>query len=88
MTSTNATPEERLEAAREEGRRVLRDNPKRAAIYARLSKDRHKGKQGEGLSAERQVDVYRHTGDLRAVVQSLVEETRESVEQSARTYKV
>ena len=32
--------------------------------------------------------VYRHTGDLRAVVQSIVEETRESVEQSARTYKI
>src|SRR5437762_3566600 len=42
----------------------------------------------DGTSAERQVDVYRHTGDLRAVVQSVVEETRESVEQSARTYKV
>src|SRR6185436_12226189 len=42
----------------------------------------------DGTSAERQVDVYRHTGDLRAVVQSLVEETRESVEQSARAYRV
>ena len=42
----------------------------------------------DGTSAERQVDVYRHTGDLRAVVQSIVEETRESVEQSARTYHV
>jgi carboxylate-amine ligase len=42
----------------------------------------------DGTSAERQVDVYRHTGDLRAVVQSIVEETRESVEQSARAYKV
>ena len=42
----------------------------------------------DGTSAERQVDVYRHTGDLRAVVQAIVEETRESVEQSARTYKV
>ena len=42
----------------------------------------------DGTSAERQVDVYRHTGDLRAVVQSIVEETREGVEQSARTYKV
>jgi carboxylate-amine ligase len=42
----------------------------------------------DGTSAERQVDVYRHTGDLRAVVQSIVEETRESVEQSARTYRV
>jgi len=34
------------------------------------------------------VDVYRHTGDLRAVVQAIVEETRESVEQTARAYKV
>jgi carboxylate-amine ligase len=42
----------------------------------------------EGTSAERQVAVYRQTGDLRAVVRSLVEETRESVEQSARTYHV
>ncbi len=42
----------------------------------------------DGTSAERQVDVYRHTGDLRAVVQSIVEETRESVEQTARAYKV
>ena len=42
----------------------------------------------EGTSAERQVQVYRDTGDLRAVVQALVEETRESVEQSARTYRV
>ena len=37
----------------------------------------------DGTSAERQVQVYRETGDLRAVVQSLVEETRESVEISA-----
>src|SRR5690348_12044826 len=42
----------------------------------------------EGTSAERQLAVYRQTGDLRAVVQWLVEETRESVEQSARTYHV
>jgi glutamate---cysteine ligase / carboxylate-amine ligase len=42
----------------------------------------------DGTGAERQVDVYRHTGDLRAVVQSIVEETRESVEQSARAYKI
>ena len=42
----------------------------------------------DGTSAERQVQVYRDTGDLRAVVQALVEETRESVEQSARTYRV
>ena len=42
----------------------------------------------DGTSAERQVQVYRETGDLRAVVQALVEETRESVEDSARTYRV
>src|SRR5438105_1108573 len=42
----------------------------------------------DGTSAERQVDVYRHTGDLRALVQSIVEETRDGVEQSARAYKV
>jgi carboxylate-amine ligase len=42
----------------------------------------------DGTSAERQVQVYRATGDLRAVVQALVEETRESVEDSARTYRV
>jgi len=42
----------------------------------------------DGTSAERQVQVYRDTGDLRAVVRSVVEETRESVEQSARTYHV
>ena len=42
----------------------------------------------DGTSAEKQVQVYRETGDLRAVVQSLVDETRESVEQSARTYHV
>ena len=42
----------------------------------------------EGTSAERQVDIYRRTGDLRAVVRSIVDETRDSVEQSARTYHV
>src|SRR2546426_4439843 len=42
----------------------------------------------EGTSAERQLRVYKETGDLKAVVRSLVEETRESVEQSARTYHV
>ena len=42
----------------------------------------------DGTSAERQVQVFRETGDLRAVVQALVEETRESVEDSARTYRV
>src|SRR5262249_10307136 len=41
-----------------------------------------------GTSAERQLQVYRDTGDLKAVVRSLVDETRESVEQSARTYHV
>jgi DNA invertase Pin-like site-specific DNA recombinase len=35
------------------------DAPRRAVIYARLSKDRHKGKQGEGLSAERQAEDCR-----------------------------
>jgi carboxylate-amine ligase len=43
---------------------------------------------GGGTSAERQVTVYRETGDLRAVVRALVEETREGVEQSARAYRV
>src|SRR5947208_7905519 len=42
----------------------------------------------EGTSAERQVQVYRETGDLRAVVRSIVDETRASVEQGARTYHV
>jgi carboxylate-amine ligase len=42
----------------------------------------------DGTSAERQVQVFRETGDLRAVVQALVEETRESVEDSVRTYRV
>ncbi|OLC48192.1 MAG: carboxylate-amine ligase [Acidobacteria bacterium 13_1_40CM_65_14] len=42
----------------------------------------------DGTSAERQLQVYQATGDLRAVARSLVEETRESVEQSARTYHV
>jgi carboxylate-amine ligase len=42
----------------------------------------------DGTSAEKQLQVYRETGDLRTVVRSLVEETRESVEQSARTYHV
>src|SRR4029079_14585784 len=39
----------------------------------------------EGTSPEKQVQTYRETGDLRAVVRSLVDETRDSVEQSART---
>jgi glutamate---cysteine ligase / carboxylate-amine ligase len=42
----------------------------------------------EGTSAERQLQVYRETGDLKSVVRSIVEETRESVEQSAKTYHV
>jgi carboxylate-amine ligase len=42
----------------------------------------------EGTSAERQLRVYRETGDLTAVVRALVDETREEVEQSARTYRV
>jgi carboxylate-amine ligase len=42
----------------------------------------------DGTSAERQLQVYRETGDLRAVVRSIVEETRDSVEQSAKTYHV
>jgi carboxylate-amine ligase len=39
-----------------------------------------------GTSAERQVRIYRETGDLRAVVQALVDETRAGVEHSAKTY--
>jgi carboxylate-amine ligase len=42
----------------------------------------------DGTSADRQLRVFRETGDLRTVVRSVVEETRESVEQSARTYRV
>ena len=42
----------------------------------------------EGTSAERQLQVYRETGNLRSVVQSIVDETRESAEQSAKTYHV
>jgi carboxylate-amine ligase len=41
-----------------------------------------------GTSAEKQVQVYRDTGDLRAVVQSVIDETRDGVEQSAKTYHV
>jgi carboxylate-amine ligase len=41
-----------------------------------------------GTSAERQLQVYRNTGDLAAVVRALVEETREEVEESARTYRL
>jgi carboxylate-amine ligase len=42
----------------------------------------------EGTSAERQLQVFRDTGDLKAVVRSLIDDTRQSVEQSARTYHV
>jgi carboxylate-amine ligase len=42
----------------------------------------------EGTSADKQVHTFRETGDLRAVVRSLVDETRDGVEQSARTYHV
>ena len=42
----------------------------------------------DGTSADRQLRVFRETGDLRAVVRAIVEETRDSVEQSARAYHV
>jgi carboxylate-amine ligase len=42
----------------------------------------------DGTSADRQLRVYRQTGDLRAVVRAVVDETRDSVEQSARAYHV
>ena len=42
----------------------------------------------DGTGAENQVQVYRGTGDLRAVGQSVVDETRAEVEQSARAYHV
>jgi hypothetical protein len=42
----------------------------------------------DGTSADRQLAVYRDTGDLRAVVRAIVDETRDSVEQSARAYHV
>jgi carboxylate-amine ligase len=42
----------------------------------------------DGTSADRQLRVYRETGDLRAVVRATVDETRDSVEQSARAYRV
>jgi carboxylate-amine ligase len=42
----------------------------------------------DGTSADRQLQVYRETGDLQAVVRSIVEETRDGVEQTARTYHV
>ena len=42
----------------------------------------------EGTSAERQAQVYRETGDLRAVVRFLVDETRATVERGASSYHV
>ena len=42
----------------------------------------------DGTSADRQLAVYRETGDLKAVVQAVVRETSESVDESARTYRV
>jgi carboxylate-amine ligase len=42
----------------------------------------------DGTSAERQLAIYERTGDLAAVVRALVDETREGVEQSAKTYHV
>jgi carboxylate-amine ligase len=40
----------------------------------------------EGTSAERQIETYRRTGDLKAVVRSLVDETRAGIERSERSY--
>ena len=42
----------------------------------------------EGTSADRQLRIHRETGDLRAVVRFIVDETRQGVEQSARAYHV
>jgi carboxylate-amine ligase len=42
----------------------------------------------EGTSAERQLRVYRETGDLAAVVRAIVDSTRAEVEESAKTYRV
>jgi len=42
----------------------------------------------DGTSADRQLAVYRETGDLRAVVRSVVDQTRDGVEQSERAYHV
>jgi carboxylate-amine ligase len=42
----------------------------------------------EGTSADRQLRVYRETGDLRAVVRSVVDQTRDGVESTARAYQV
>jgi carboxylate-amine ligase len=40
----------------------------------------------EGTSAERQLETFRRTGDLKAVVRALVDETRASVDDTARSY--
>lgn len=63
MTSTD-TPEQaaRLEAAREHGRAVLRDQIRRGVIYARISKD---NKQGSGLGVGKQEE------DCRALAERL-----------------
>jgi len=42
----------------------------------------------DGTSADRQLRVHAEQGDLRAVVQSVVSETRASVDESARAYHV
>jgi len=42
----------------------------------------------EGTSADRQLRVFEETGDLRQVVQAVVAETRDSVDESARAYRV
>src|SRR5262245_59158542 len=42
----------------------------------------------EGTSADRQLRVHAEKGDLRAVVQAVVSETRDSVDESARAYRV
>lgn len=42
----------------------------------------------EGTSAERQLRVYRDTGDLSAVVRAIVESTRAEAEESAKTYRI
>jgi carboxylate-amine ligase len=39
----------------------------------------------EGTSADRQLEVFRRTGDLRAVVQHVVAETRAGVERAGAT---
>ena len=42
----------------------------------------------DGTSADRQLRVHEEKGDLRAVVQAVVDETRASVDESARAYHV